>query len=168
MREIKFRIWNKICNRFLNIDYSYPVAITNQGKIGVLVEDFDFEEYTKDELKNIIISEYTGIKDMNGKEIYEGDILLSTTEDGVFLISIGFGYSEKDNDILGAFKLKIEKQLALSQYFEDFDDNLIKLVNKYNIPIEENNIKCINDGWWIVGNVYENPELLGDDKNVEV
>lgn len=168
MREVKFRIYDKQEKKFLIKNQK----IKNGDIKSILNEIIDLEECSiqinNPEENRYEFLQSTGIKDMNGKEIYEGDILLSTTEDGVFLISIGFGYSEKDNDILGAFKLKIEKQLALSQYFEDFDNNLIKLVNKYNIPIEENNIKCINDGWWIVGNVYENPELLGDDKNVEV
>ncbi|MDD7410154.1 YopX family protein [Fusobacterium gastrosuis] len=158
MREIIFRAWDRFKQRWSNYKINDGTVYFMDKNTGVW-----YGSYNK-RYKDFNLMQYTGLKDRNGKEIYEGDILLSTTEYGVFLISIGFGYSEKDNDILGAFKLKIEKQLALSQYFEDFDDNLIKLVNKYNIPIEENNIKCINDGWWIVGNIYENPELLGDDE----
>lgn len=158
MREIKFRAWIPSHLRM--------VEVCDLDMKGESISFIDYDGfYIVKWLSDVKLMQYTGVKDKNGKEIYEGDILLSTTEDGVFLVSIGFGYSEKDNDILGAFKLKIEKQLSLSQYFEDFDDKLIKLVNKYNIPIEEeNNIKCINDGWQIIGNIYKNPELIGDDE----
>ena len=58
--------------------------------------------------------------------------------------------------------MKTEKVLSESQYFKDFNNNLIELIDKYSIPIEEyNNEKYISDGWWIIGNIYENPELLG-------
>ena len=113
---------------------------------------------------DIELMEYTGLKDMRKKEIYEGDILLSATEDGVFLISIDFGDPDREYvSTLKGFKMKTEKVLSESQYFKYFNNKLIELIDKYSIPVEEyNNEKYISDGWWIIGNIYENSELLGD------
>lgn len=52
MREIKFRAWDKSANRMF---YDYPLrSIKPSNKIPLM--------------------QYTGLKDKNGKEIYEGDI----------------------------------------------------------------------------------------------
>lgn len=141
--KIKFRIWDINARKWLK---SFNIDLLDIPK-------FNLAE----------VNQYTGLKDKNNKEIYEGDILLSSNENGIFLISIIFGDSNiEDSNILTCFQIKIEKTLSGSQYLEYFNNNLIKLINKYNIPIEEcNNEKFISDGWWILGNIYENPELLG-------
>jgi len=61
MRELKFRAYNKQLKKILFLD---PV----QWPLQVLLE----EEYW-------IVLQYTGLKDMNGKEIYEGDIVKYTS-----------------------------------------------------------------------------------------
>ena len=153
MREIKFRAW------FEKFKEMYTVKMIDLQK-----QIAYFDKYNYRSFYDIDLMQYTGLKDKNNKEIYEGDILLSSNENGVFLISIDFGnQSIEDSNILTGFQIKIEKTLAESQYFEDFNNNLIELINKYNIPLEEyNNEKYISDGWWILGNIYENPELLGE------
>lgn len=71
MRELKFRIWNcndkkyledffidKDCIVYIPISYEYPYAL----------------------LANVILEQYTGLKDKNGKEIYGGEIILCSYE----------------------------------------------------------------------------------------
>ena len=58
MREIKFRAWDKNNKAMFN-----EVAISKNGKCAISQEDI-FE-----------LMQYTGLKDKNGKEIYEGDIV---------------------------------------------------------------------------------------------
>ena len=90
-REIKFRIWDTDERKFV-VNETDRLGCGDTKKC--MSERVDFEnnsvEISADE--RYIFSEYTGLKDENGKEIYEGDILLSSDENGIFLISIDFGY----------------------------------------------------------------------------
>lgn len=81
MREIKFRVWNTEWKMMFYSNHAdiercwdgfeyYPVAIPmNNGKEPP--NDCPF-------ISDCILSQYTGLNDRNGKEIYEGDILETT------------------------------------------------------------------------------------------
>ena len=68
MREIKFRAWDKSDNVWLEEDQFviYPQGIFDAW----LGQDEPLE------MDEVILMQYTGLKDKNGKEIYEGDIVL--------------------------------------------------------------------------------------------
>lgn len=125
MRELKFRVWNERYNEFIRPDYGligfcYPL----DGRIAVLTT-------SGEQMVDCIIEQYTGLKDKNGKEIYEGDIILV---DNRYYSKYIVVYREWDCSFIGE---------------NDDREEIIHICNKTPQRYE------------VIGNIHENPELIG-------
>ena len=129
-RELKFRIYNKLANQF-----QYDLTICANGKLNEIDDKYQ---------SNYVIQQYTGLKDKNNKELYEGDIVK-------FNLPNSLSYSDYLNNGL--------KKIAY-----DVDSNYIGYVAvRLNADFLGEGY-VINEFWKdymkIVSNIFENKELL--------
>lgn len=71
MREIKFRIWDVENKEMLNVQELDFEPTFYGGRIAIRPDQYNDYFDTED----MILMQYTGLHDKNGKEIYEGDIV---------------------------------------------------------------------------------------------
>ena len=124
MREIKFRAWIKELNEIREVEY-----INFWKKMISFPNKFCKEYYLNADFDEIELMQYTGLKDIRGKEIYEGDIV--TLHNSRYKV---------------IFNTEEARYVLRDDEFE------------MNIPFTNNN----NERMEVLGNVYENPELLGE------
>jgi len=155
MREIKFRAWDKENEKMMKVS-----SLHLENKEISVKENGTFRLFRMQDLM-----QYTGVKDKNGKEIYEGDILLSSNENGIFLQLIGFGNDDREySGILNGFKIIDGRLLENDDYeIDECKEFTQELIKAHNIPILQPE-NTIIDGWWVIGNIYENKNLLEESK----
>jgi uncharacterized phage protein (TIGR01671 family) len=157
-REIKFK---GFCRLFKEISGWYfgnfieQIPPSYEETHELLCGVCDIQEKTGKNIQHVVdrdsIFQYTGLKDDDGNEIYEGDILLSEWQSGTKMIDVVGWNSERacfgllnDED----YRLRMDADMQLF----DFDnDQLYKLVHK-KFP----GVASVK----VIGNAYSNPELL--------
>jgi len=144
-RDIQFRAWDKEANQM------YP-NIQNHVNDKVFAFGYMIKEDSR-----FKVMQYTGIKDKNGVEIYEGDIL---EWDHVYSGRIWGKEPFKDP----SKKQKAEVSWRGGKFMIGYEWNIDIAGNKYSYSEHQENhsMQWANtvENFEVIGNIHENPELI--------
>lgn len=133
MREIKFRAWDKERKEIMYdvfwINFSNPMVVA-----------CSVEKYSRylDCPEECELMQYTGLKDKNGKEIYDGDIVKYSYKSNLC----------SDGDIESYFKIGFYNGSFLQSNLANIDN-----AEQYDLWYDWDELE-------VIGNIYENPELV--------
>lgn len=131
MREPKFRAWDRLTGKM------FPVGIIDYSIQSIYIEEPN-GMYCERDFDDIELIQFTGLRDIHGKEVFEGDIVKIPEDYDEFgrnageILKVAFDS--------GCFRLKRPNSKGRGFYFED--DNMVE----------------------IIGNIYNNSELLGEEE----
>lgn len=136
----KFRAWDKNTNDMVDVK---KIDLEKDGSIGCIV---DYNGINLD-VSECVLMQSTGLKDKNGVEIFEGDILkiIEVTNEGI---------SEYITDVIWEDCSFVFKSDGVD-YYDSFLGSFSGDPNK-TYPLFE---------LLVIGNVWDNPELLESVQN---
>lgn len=141
MREILFRGKRKDNGEWVK-GYLY-ITQRGQNEISRYSKSYDCERYTSVVIPETV-GQYTGLKDKNGTKIFEGDIVLVPYIDPIFKCTWN------DTSPCERAIVKHCNGMFCVEYIESGD--------KFTLSAMDGYMK-------IIGNIYDNPELLGGNNN---
>lgn len=127
----KFRAWDSAKKEMFKDTF----AITESGQVVVVEQEFVTSTPDYIFVEHLVIMQSTGLKDKNGKEIFEGDVVRMRNPRDRRQIGMFQVVRVANSPILGLLDKKLTTEIF----------NLYEHMRNY---------------YEIIGNIYENPELL--------
>lgn len=131
MRELKFRAWDTEAKCYVELN-------NLRGERSIYFSPYDLRAIHPEVRDRVVLEQYTGLKDKNGKEIYEGDIVKFENRNYKVVF-----------DDYGQFCLENRSYHWLEN---GYSFNSVSIWNKNEILVE------------VIGNIHENPELIGENQ----
>ena len=144
----RFRAWDKEYKEMVQAD---ALVFDEQ----IIKATYKNGNVVKEDLKNYVLMQSTGLRDKNGKEIFEGDVLKfnDSWENHCYE-----GYVDGEIEGVNYVEIQSESTGFIFCKTKYPDSSLFYYANEEHLTFQE--ILGYGDfGFEVVGNIYENPEL---------
>lgn len=149
MKTIKYRAWHKERQKYYEV---FKIVFTDYGLSITLYDEDNIEEQYIEILEDeVILEQFTGLYDKNGKEIYSGDIVEATYNEKKWKYVIATEWK----GYYGIFQL-----LFYVNFKEEFDDVIFGDFY-FKVGETHDNFGFATVSYYeVIGNIHENKDLL--------
>lgn len=162
MREIKFRAFDKLNKKIVTSGLSINLDTTDRV-IPISFSQGDLSYCRDNDVSSvpnvhtdIELMQWTGLKDKNGREIYEGDIVTAASEGQKGIFEVKWRQEASPSYILfPAWQDKKIWHISATEHYKG--KQFIGIDAKIETTEKEG---YYDEGLEVIGNIYENPELL--------
>jgi len=143
VRDIKFRVYDMVNKKFIkesngSFDSLERLWIRLEGGLSSV-------NYYNARLDNFVLQQYTGLKDKNGKEIYEGDIVERRRERGLV------DFNDNNYDGVLGWNLLLYQYMSYDKegwIYQEKEDGQLPAIEYYYG-------RSPSESWEVVGNIFE-------------